>query len=160
MLRRIDGFLAALLLVGLAGASAWLDRPERLAGAVRAIDGDTLELAGRRVRLVGIDAPELGQVCGETLRPVRCGADAREELRRLVAGDGVECRVSGRDRWARDLATCRAGESDLGAAMVRAGHAVAAGRYAAEEREAREARLGIWAGPFELPSVWRQAHRS
>lgn len=160
MLRRIDGILAAALLAGLIGTAAWLDRPETLEGRVRVVDGDTLDLEGRRIRLLGLDAPELGQTCGAPERTSRCGEDARDALRREVAAGGVACRVSGRDKWGRDLGTCRAGGRDLGAGLVRAGHAVASGRYGPEEREAREAGRGIWSGPFEMPSLWRQAHRS
>ena len=32
-------------------------------GEVRVIDGDEIEVAGKRVRLYGIEAPELGQTC-------------------------------------------------------------------------------------------------
>jgi endonuclease YncB( thermonuclease family) len=54
-----------------------------------------------------------------------------------------------------------AGDVDLGEAMVRGGHAFdyarhSRGRYAAAEREAREARRGLWAGSFERPENWRQ----
>jgi endonuclease YncB( thermonuclease family) len=36
--------------------------PETLAGPVRVIDGDTLDVAGERVRLWGIDAVEGNQI--------------------------------------------------------------------------------------------------
>jgi endonuclease YncB( thermonuclease family) len=42
--------------------------------------------------------------------------------------------------------------------MVGAGQAVAYGAYQAEEREAREARRGVWASTFEHPAVWRGRH--
>jgi endonuclease YncB( thermonuclease family) len=47
--------------------------------------------------------------------------------------------------------------------MVRSGHALelhrhSRGRYASAEREARQARRGLWAGSFEQPAEWRRAH--
>jgi endonuclease YncB( thermonuclease family) len=48
---------------------------------------------------------------------------------------------------------------DLAEALVRAGHALGYARnnrYAAAEREAREARRGLWAGSFESPAAWRR----
>ena len=39
-------------------------RPDRdLAGAARVVDGDTLEVKGEKLRLQGIDAPEMAQTC-------------------------------------------------------------------------------------------------
>ena len=83
MLRRLDGFLAAALVAGLVALAAWLGRPETMAGAVRVIDGDTIEMAGRRIRLLGLDAPELAQACGDPANPVACGA-------RDLAGGGLD----------------------------------------------------------------------
>ena len=42
--------------------------------------------------------------------------------------------------------------------MIRGGFAVAYGAYEADEREARDARRGIWASDFETPSAWRAKH--
>ncbi len=74
-------------------------------GPPSAIDGDTLEVSGERVRLAGIDAPEAHQTCcdagGERWR---CGAEATAEMRRLSAG-GVRCEASGHDRYERVIAT-------------------------------------------------------
>jgi len=43
--------------------------------------------------------------------------------------------------------------------MVEQGWAVSYGDYQREERDARRNRLGIWAGQFEQPSLWRKDHR-
>lgn len=148
---------AALVLIGLAVALAVLGRSERLEGRARIVDGDTLALGGRTIRLAGMDAPELGQSCGPEAARYRCGERAREELRGLAAGREVACRVTGRDRYRRALATCAVEGRDLGAALVRRGWAVGYRGYASEEREARREAAGLWAGPFERPAAWRKA---
>jgi endonuclease YncB( thermonuclease family) len=54
------------------------------------IDGDTIEIAGARVRLHGIDAPEAGQKCtdaGGVAYP--CGERATRSLRALIDGQSV-----------------------------------------------------------------------
>lgn len=136
----------------------YLAGPEdRVSGRARIIDGDTLAIDGRTIRLAGMDAPELHQTC--TLRglPSACGEIAREALVRLSAGS-LSCRISGVDRYHRSLGRCGAGGTDVGAALVRDGLAVGYGAYAGEERAARQAGRGLWAGTFERPAVWRKAH--
>ncbi|MEQ9571373.1 MAG: thermonuclease family protein, partial [Nitratireductor sp.] len=54
-------------------------------------DGDSLTLAGRRIRLVGIDAPELQQSCRRDGADYACGRTARETLRALVGQRAVVC---------------------------------------------------------------------
>jgi endonuclease YncB( thermonuclease family) len=63
---------------------------------VSVADGDSIQLAdGRRVRLLGIDAPELG----------RCLAgEARDELRRLAFGKHVRLKDTVTDDYGRVLA--------------------------------------------------------
>jgi endonuclease YncB( thermonuclease family) len=46
-------------------------------GRARVVDGDTLEVGGRKVRLFGIDAPELDQTCDAEGQLWACGAEAR-----------------------------------------------------------------------------------
>jgi len=158
MFRRIDSLLATLVLVALLIAAVAVRRePERLDGQPRVIDGDTLDLGGRRLRLAGLDAPELGQTCERGGMPYRCGETARETLGELVRG-GMVCTVSGRDKYRRDLARCEASGRDVGSVLVSRGVAVAYGRYEAEEQEARQRALGLWAGRFERPSAWRSEH--
>lgn len=129
-----------------------------VAGPAFAIDGDTLEVAGRRVRLAGIDAPELQQSCGALNQQWPCGADARAALEMAVQRGLVRCTGRAQDVYHRLVAICRVGDVDLAGELVRVGLAMSAGRYSALEAEARATRQGIWSGPFEHPADWRAAH--
>ncbi len=165
---RFAGVAAFLLLLGgLALFQAWQSRAVVAPGpallAVEAVDGDTLRANGQRIRLNGIDAPELAQTCRDGQgRTWPCGRAAREQLASLVAQGGVTCTRRGEDRFGRMLATCSAaGIADIGEAMVRDGYAVNYGRYtsayAGAEREAGTARRGLWQGAFDNPEEWRHA---
>lgn len=153
-------FLTWLFLAVLVAVGAWLSeqRAVAIAGAARVIDGDSLWVADTEVRLFGIDAPELLQKCQRAGRHVPCGREAVEALRRMIAGREVSCRERDRDRYGRMVAVCHASGVDLGAAMVKEGLATAYGSYEADEREARDARRGLWALDFERPAAWRERH--
>ena len=139
-----------------------------LEGEAQAMDGDSLRLAGRELRLEGIDAPEYHQDCTRAAAAgpkVACGRQARDATARLLAGRKAHCRLAGQDRYGRDLARCalhaRDGTvavPDLAARLVLDGWALATGGYSAQESEARKARRGIWALEFELPAEWRRKH--
>lgn len=52
-----------------------------LEGRVTVIDGDTLEMHGKRIRLHGIDAPESGQTCrSQSGKTYRCGQLAAKQM--------------------------------------------------------------------------------
>ena len=160
-LRTLRSWAKALLLfTAMVAAIAYLGAGpgETFSGKARAVDGDSLELGDRRVRLISIDAPERRQTCEKAGETTQCGQRAHAELKFLVSGKHVECESFGFDRYDRTLARCRAGEADLGSAMVRAGWAIAYGDYRDEERQARRARAGIWAGEFIEPADWRVLH--
>lgn len=129
-----------------------------ITGRASVVDGDGLRLEGYEIRLDGVDAFELHQVCGG--RP--CGSAARSALSALVSGQDVTCRPSDTDRYGRTIATCRVGDLDLGAEMVRAGHALAYRRYSTayvdEENQARRDGAGAWSGTFQNPEDWRRSH--
>ena len=135
---------------------------EPVSGRAHVIDGDSLEIAGVRVRLNGIDAPERDQDCRDaTGRSYSCGRAAMRALIDAIGGRSVTCTPVEVDQYNRDVATCTVDELDLGEAMVRGGHALdyarhSRGRYAAAEREARDARRGLWAGTFQTPATWRE----
>lgn len=129
---------------------------EMLSGQARAADGDTLTLDGRRVRLVGIDTPELTQTCQRDGAEWRCGVAARSRLAELLRAGPVTCTVQGTDKYSRLLARCENGAGDLGERMVREGFAVAYGGYDDTEQLARAERAGLWSAEFEMPQEWRR----
>ena len=149
-----------LLFAAMAAAITYLGAGpgETFSGKARAVDGDSLELGGRHVRLIGIDAPERRQTCQMAGKTTPCGRRAYAKLKILISGKHVKCESYGYDRYDRTLAKCRAGETDLGSAMVRTGWAISYGDYRGEERAARRARAGIWAGEFIEPEDWRVLH--
>jgi endonuclease YncB( thermonuclease family) len=125
-------------------------------GRPQVIDGDSLELAGVRIRLEGIDAPEIGQVCSGPKGAYECGLEARAFLRKLVGSSQVSCEGWQYDKYQRLLAECKAGLKSLNREMALRGWAVSYGGYAAEESSARKAKSGIWAGTFDRPQDWRK----
>ncbi len=133
------------------------------AGIARVVDGDSLEIGNRRVRLFGVDAPELDQYCLDPQgQEYACGERARTALRRLVGEHPVQCLREGRDRFGRVLARCTsASGEELNTALVRTGWAVAyagadGNAYRRIEREAQRARAGLWTGSFTRPEQWRR----
>ncbi|MEM9029036.1 MAG: thermonuclease family protein [Pseudomonadota bacterium] len=120
-----------------------------LRGIAHVLDGDTLTISGVRIRLAGIDAPELAQQCHRTNgHRLQAGRMARAALQRLVAGRQVRCHWHHRDQYDRVLATCWVGGRNINRTMVSDGTAWAfltyTSRYAKEEQSARKSRLGVW----------------
>jgi endonuclease YncB( thermonuclease family) len=130
-------------------------------GAARVVDGDTLVIADRSVRLVGIDAPELDQTCTRDGQEWACGEEAASQLRSLVEGQIVSCSDKGADAHGRLLATCHANGLELGATMVEYGWATAyrsySSAYVGHAHRAQSAKQGIWRSEFVLPEHHRVA---
>ncbi len=159
----LDYLLLTGLVVGIIFAFRYYGFDQNEA-AVVVLDGDSMRLKGRDVRLYGIDAPEYGQSCQlADGKSYRCGRDARNFLRKLVAQNPVKCRQIDLDRYGRDIAVCTAGKTELNRAMVESGWAVAylnhSLNYVQAEKRARNARLGIWRGEFVEPEDWRADNR-
>lgn len=155
--RALDVFGVIALFGVVAVAAAVFDELSMrdVAGQARVVDGDTIVLAGQRTRLAGIDAPELDQKCRRDGSAYDCGREARLRLAGLIGDAETVCRGNQKDRYGRLLVRCLCGETDLNAAMVRSGWAVAYGDYDRQERMARSEAAGLWAGDFDLPSQWR-----
>lgn len=136
---------------------------ELISGIGKAADGDTLMVGADRVRLFGIDAPELIQSCGRGGQKWSCGEEAKTRLAAMVDGREVVCSTTGADEFDRVLARCKAGGTDLNQRMVVSGYAIAFRRYSSDyvaaEESAKLARRGVWAGTFQAPSEYRQAGR-
>lgn len=167
MRRRRGGLSLLVLALAALAAMGALVLPQgggaEIRGAATVVDGDTLTVAGSRIRLHGVDAPEASQVCTRDGVPWRCGADVTEALRRFLRGREVACTPVERDRFGRVVARCRAGGEDLAAWLVREGLAVAytdfSWRYVPQEWQARWEGRGLWAGSFETPAAYRRGDR-
>jgi endonuclease YncB( thermonuclease family) len=135
-----------------------------VAGVASVIDDDTIEIHGQRIRLFGIDAPERGQLC---VRPNgerwRCGQQASFALADRIGRAPVRCEPRDIDRYRRVVAVCFKGTEDLDRWMVANGWAVAYRRYSldyvADEDTARQNRINIWSGEFDMPWDWRRQHQ-
>ena len=138
-------------------------RADDITGKVRIIDGDTLEVGGKRIRLHGIDAPERKQTCTADGKEWRCGEEATFALAYETAEHWVTCKEKDRDRYQRIVAVCFMGTHDLNAIMVRQGWALAYRRYSMdyvdEESQAQKAGSGVWRGEFVPPWEWRRGTR-
>jgi endonuclease YncB( thermonuclease family) len=148
--------LAFLLVFGYA-----LFAQAQLVGIPSVIDGDTLEIRGIKVRLYGIDAPEMGQLCTDAKgQRYRCGAKAANELANFIARRTVSCTRRSTDRYGRMIAVCFLGKTNLNEWMVQQGWALAYARYTsayvAAQRQAVANRRGLHQGSFEAPWDWRR----
>lgn len=135
-----------------------------LSGPAHAGDGDSLTVSGISVRLFGIDAPELGQICRRGGSQWKCGDEARRRLQAMLDGQQVSCRRVDTDEYGRTLAVCTAGRWELNKAMVESGWATAFHRYSeaysADEVRAKSAGLGIWNSEFEAPADYRHREQT
>lgn len=151
--------VAGALLAGFSAASA-ADETVYAARVVRVFDADTLwvqpDSGGRwrKLRLDGIDAPEICQ---------RAGLAARDALAARVLEQPVTVHERARDGYGRGLVRIERAGEDTNAWLVRSGWAWASrwhgqGRYVKDEDHARDARRGLWA-KGETPEVPRDFRR-
>lgn len=126
------------------------------AKVVKISDGDTITiLQGKqqiKVRLFGIDAPELKQPYGKK---------SKQFLANLIAGKVVEVEENGKDRYKRILGIVYHKGQDINAQMVENGYAWAYVKYSIiyvdQEKTARENKRGLWQSSDPTPPwVWRK----
>ncbi len=130
----------------------------------KAVDGDSLVHGEERIRLQGIDAPELYQTCfDENASEYDCGKKSLSYLQDLIKGNKVYCKcLKKRDRYKRKLCECFVSTLSLNREMVASGHAISYKnkKLAELENEAREHKYGIWRGKFMRPAIFRALERA
>ena len=149
------------------------------AKCTRVVDGDTIDAEidlgfdvkiNKRIRLSGIDAPEIKQVCyHEDEKPYACGHLAKLKLEKIIKNSDIGyiyCFYSERDKYKRILAECVLGENsqiNINQQMVFWGYAVAYLRYSEKylkaQEDAKSFKFGLWAGKFDLPEEWRKKNK-
>ena len=125
-----------------------------LSGKVVSVhDGDTITILTEKeqikIRLFGIDAPELKQAYGKK---------SKQFLSNLIAGQIVEVKENGNDRYGRTIGTISLNGEDINAQMVENGYAWAYRRfskkYAPQESEAKFEKRGLWRDDPIPPWEW------
>lgn len=107
-------YLRLLALLSVALLPAAPAGAESVSGRTTVVDGDSLVVAGRQIRIWGIDAPEMSR---------RAGVRAKRYLRDLIAENAVRCEDNGLRIGGQIMAQCFLGTVDLGRVMVLSGNA-------------------------------------
>ena len=145
---------------------------EEIIGISKVIDGDTVHINNFKIRLEGIDAPEMRQKCKKEFLKIsstigfifykdyNCGEVSKKKLKDKIKESEIKCISSSKDRYKRHIATCFKGQTNLNQWMVRNGYAIAYRRYnkkyIPDEDFAKENKLGLWKGKFMKPEKWRK----
>ena len=144
----------AILLVPAMAAAA------DISGVPKIREGDLIVIGSSRIRLAGVDAPSVDQLCLNTKgERWTCGVAARDELIRHTDKKSWSCHIERTDRRGRNVARCMVDGEDIQKWLVSSGWALAFTRfshdYVADEKAAREAKAGMWQGAFIAPWDWR-----
>jgi len=154
----------SLLFLGVIALAIWSPSgppASTISGPALIIDGDTLELAGERVRILDIDAPETRQICTRSDGvAVPCGQLATAALVGLIGSRSVTCDLFERDRYGRWLGRCAVGGDDIANWLARNGLAIPYRNCACVAARslslyARWNERGIWGTDFQTPWEWR-----
>jgi micrococcal nuclease len=162
-----SALISVLALFGLVALGSWtsLARAESVSYRAKVsyvFDGDTLWVRPsdggrtRKLRIEGIDAPEICQTGGVA---------ARNALRQRLSGQVVTVSEHSHDTYGRPLVSVTQGSEDVAGWMVAQGWAWSyrwrgdPGPYSRQERQARTRQRGIFASPdAEEPRVFRRRH--
>ena len=141
----------------------------KITGFAKVIDGDTIKINSKKIRLYGIDAPEKKQKCKKTYLTISfmsftkdymCGEVSTQKLIKKINKQKLKCNILDVDRYKRLIGECFKRNINLNSWMVSNGYAVAyrkySKKYVSDEINAKNNKLGIWQGKFEMPWDYRR----
>ena len=141
----------------------------KISGFAKVVDGDTIKINSKKIRLYGIDAPEKKQKCKKTYLTISfmsftkdymCGEASAEKLIKKINKQKLNCNILDVDRYKRLIGECFKRNINLNSWMVSNGYAVAyrkySKKYVSDEINAKNNKLGIWQGKFEMPWDYRR----
>ena len=135
---------------------------EIIQGNAKVIDGDTIHIGKHKIRLYGIDAPEIKQLCLKENQKWLCGESSKSALIKIINNNIVICNVLDVDRYKRQIAECFIGEKNINQYMVKKGWALAyryySIKYVEDELFAKKNRIGIWQSEFQSPWDYRKSN--
>ncbi|WP_440656726.1 thermonuclease family protein [Candidatus Pelagibacter sp. HIMB1509] len=141
----------------------------KISGFAKVVDGDTIKINSKKIRLYGIDAPEKKQKCKKTYLTISfmsftkdymCGEVSTQKLIKKINKQKLNCNILDVDRYKRLVGECFKRNINLNSWMVSNGYAVAyrkySKKYISDEINAKNNKLGIWQGKFEMPWDYRR----
>ena len=141
----------------------------KISGFAKVVDGDTIKINSKKIRLYGIDAPEKKQKCKKTYLTISfmsftkdymCGELSTQKLIKKINKQKLNCNILDVDRYKRLIGECFKRNINLNSWMVSNGYAVAyrkySKKYVSDENNAKNKKLGIWQGKFEMPWDYRR----
>lgn len=133
-------------------------------GKAKIIDGDTIHIGKNKIRLHGIDAPEINQTCSIRDQLWNCGIKSSKVLESIILESEVKCKIMNIDRYKRLVAVCLVNETNINQYMVRNGWAIAYRYYSldyiSDEKIAKKNKTGIWQGKFKNPYLFRKEQKN
>ena len=128
------------------------------------VDGDTIHIKKNKIRLHGIDAPEIDQTCKIKDKVWYCGLESSLALKKLVLDNNINCVVSEIDQYKRYIAECFINNQNINKLMVRNGWAIAYRYYSLDfvedEKLAKKDKIGLWQGQFQEPYLYRKTKKN
>ena len=142
---------------------------KEISGNAQIIDGDTIKINLKKIRLYGIDAPESKQMCKKTYLTIiffnftkdyPCGKISTQKLKKKINNKVITCKILDIDRYKRLIGECYKRNLNLNSWLVSNGYAVAYRKYSKKyvsfEVKAKNEKLGLWQGKFEMPWDYRR----
>ena len=171
-LNKIKPFLVisiCVLVLSLTNINVQSQEVKLISGIAKVVDGDTIKIENKKIRLFGIDAPEKKQKCRKPWLTISfltfnkdypCGEISTLKLKNKINNKFITCKSTNIDRYKRFIAECFKNKTNINRWMVRNGYAVAYKKYSRKyltfENLAKDDKLGIWIGSFQMPWEWRR----
>ena len=142
---------------------------KEISGNAKIIDGDTIKINSKKIRLHGIDAPEFNQMCKKPYLTIifftftkdyPCGKISTQKLQKKINNKAITCKILDIDRYNRLIGECYKRNLNLNSWLVSNGYAVAyrkySKKYISNEINAKNEKKGLWQGKFEMPWDFRR----
>jgi len=168
-MKKLSLILLSLLVLSLSSTIS-TSSEKNVSGKAKVVDGDTIKINKKKIRLFGIDAPEKDQVCKKIYmsfiifnfqKKYKCGEQSILALLKKIKDKKIKCVLKKeKDKYKRDIGICYLNKQDINKWLVKNGHAIAykkySKKYVLDEKYAQENKLGIWGGTFIKPEKWRR----
>lgn len=152
--------IKTLILAALGATLIELSEQGQIKGEADVIKGNLIAINQQKIKLYGIDTPELAQLCYVKGVPWQCGLTAKQKLAQKIKGKSLTCLTREQEKDNIPVAECFLGRQNLNAWLVENGWAIAdrqnSRSFLSHEILAKRNKQGIYQSEFLKPSLWRE----